>query len=165
MTLRLRLLLLGALLIVSAGCGGYVPSPREEAAPSGRASASTSGKNFTVYVPSREEAALSGRASASTSGKNFTVDDMRDAIIKAGVKSKWHVNDAGADTMEATFVVRGRDTVVVSIPYTATSYAIKYKESAAKWARSLNTAIQRQILLKQTGRDAKRRSGSTDYPP
>jgi hypothetical protein len=116
----------------------------------------------------RPMAAPSGSVTASISGKPFTAGDMRAAIIKGCAARNWRVTDAGPDTMEATISMRNKHTVVVSIPYTATSYTINYKDSTNmgykakddgtfsinknynKLVLDLEQAIQSQIALKQT---------------
>jgi len=137
------LLLLSVLLAVSAGCG------------------TRARKTSKVVEPS-------GGVLALESQKKFTAKDMRDAIITGGADYGWIVADAGTDTLEATNTVRGKHTVVVSIPYTATTYSIHYKDSTNMhykpkddgtftinksynvWVRNLDKGIKKRITEKQT---------------
>ena len=97
----------------------------------------------------------------------FTVQDMREAILKGCADKNWRAVEIDAQTIEATMDVRGKRSVVVSIPYTATSYTINYKSSVKmkykaksdggaavhgaynRWVKSLDQSIQAQIGQKK----------------
>jgi hypothetical protein len=109
-----------------------------------------------------------GDSGAAMTQASFTVQDMRAAILKGCAEKNWRTAEIDAHTIEATNVVRGKHTVVVSIPYTAASYSIKYKSSANmgyktksdgtfsihsnynKWVGNLDQAIRVQIAQKKT---------------
>ena len=145
MKTRFLLLLVSALLIVSAGC--LRARPGEVATPSGNIEASA--------------------------GKKLTAQDMREAIIKGCAITGWRTSDIDAGTLEAKLDTGGKHVVVVSIAYTATSWAINYKSSEnmnydAKnadmenkatinrnynhWVHGLNENIRIQVSHKQAGR-------------
>jgi hypothetical protein len=96
------LLLLLALMVLSAGCRAATTKP------------------ITT---------LSGSIPESVTQVNFTAKDMHEAIIKGCLDKGWNARDSDVTTIEATIEVRGKHIVVVSIPYTATSYTINYKSS------------------------------------
>ena len=139
---RFLLVLLSVFLIFSIGCGR---------------------KTSKVAAPS-------GGSGASVTQTKFTAKDMRAAIIAGCAETGWRAADAGANTMEATIIVRDRHAVLVSIPYTASDYSINYKDSDNmgyrdrgdgtfaintrynNWVRRLNESIQKQISLKQAGK-------------
>ncbi|MBQ7617352.1 MAG: hypothetical protein IJS50_00615 [Desulfovibrio sp.] len=54
---------------------------------------------------------------------------MRHVIFEACAERGWVPYQKGADLIEAKLIVRAKHTIVVSIPYTATSYSINYKNS------------------------------------
>ena len=54
---------------------------------------------------------------------------MRKAIVAGCSERQWVASDIDNTTIEATIIVRGKHTVVVSIPYTENSYSIEYKSS------------------------------------
>jgi len=62
------------------------------------------------------------------SGKPLTKEQVRSAIIRSGVALGWQVKDEGPDKLVGTLVLRTH-TAVVDIPYSATSYSIKYRSS------------------------------------
>ena len=101
MKTRFLLLLLIALLAVAAGCR----------------------RTSNVATPS-------GGAAAATAQASFSAQDMREAILKGCADKNWRAVETDANTIEATNTVRGKHTVVVSIPYTAASYSINYKSSS-----------------------------------
>ena len=99
---------------------------------------------------------------AATAKSDFTSKDMREAIFQGCADKNWRAVDLDANTIEATIVVRGKHTVVVAIPYTASSFAINYKSSINmnardgkihpnynNWVNYLDQAIRRRIALQQ----------------
>jgi hypothetical protein len=118
----------------------------------------------------RTAVAPGGGAPPSAVQANFTVEDMREAILKGCLDAGWQAAQIDANTIDATIVVRGKHTVVVSIPYTAESYAINYKSSINmaykdksdggvaihgaynRWVDNLHAAIEKQIAQKKTAK-------------
>ena len=108
----------------------------------------------------------SGGPAAAEIQQNFTVQDMREAILKGCADKNWRAAETDAQTIEAT-MDHGRRSVVVSIPYTASSYTINYKSSVKmsyrsksdggvaihgaynRWVKSLEQSIQAQIGKKK----------------
>ena len=102
---------------------------------------------------------------SATAQKKLTKKQMHDAIYRACVARNWTPRDAGPDTIEAELTVRGKHHVVVSIPYTADHYDIRYKDSRNmnyrvnadgtytihpnynKWVSTLNHDIRKQLTL------------------
>lgn len=69
-------------------------------------------------------------ASTGTMSQTKLSNDMvRKAIFDACQRRGWHAAEISPGLIEARLVVRGKHTVVVSIPYTAENYTIKYKSS------------------------------------
>ena len=138
MNMRFLLLLLIALLVFSVGCR----------------------RTANVATPS-------GGAGAVVAQDSFTAQDMRAAILKGCADKNWRAVEIDANTIEATTIVRGKHTVVVSIPYTAASYTINYKSSTNmnykaksdgtfsihpnynKWVNNLEQAIRMNIAQKK----------------
>jgi hypothetical protein len=61
--------------------------------------------------------------------KDFTAMDMREAILRACAMRQWRAFDVSANTIEAKTIIRGRQTVVVLIHYSAAHYYITHKSS------------------------------------
>lgn len=67
---------------------------------------------------------------ASGSGKALTADQVREAIVSAARANKWIISKAAdQNLLSATLVVNGKHTVVVSIPYSAEKFSIRYQSS------------------------------------
>ena len=64
----------------------------------------------------------------TASAQPLTLAQVRAAIIRAGAGLKWQMKDEGPNKLIGTLVVR-QHTAVVEIPYTETSYSIKYLSS------------------------------------
>ena len=62
------------------------------------------------------------------SGKAMTKEQVRAAIVRAGGALGWQMKDEGSDKLVGTLVLRSH-TAVVEIPYSTTSYSIKYRSS------------------------------------
>lgn len=65
------------------------------------------------------------------SGQSVNADQVRDAIIRAATVNQWQINKNSSheNLISAALVVRGKHTVVVSIPYSAEKFSIKYQNS------------------------------------
>jgi hypothetical protein len=68
------------------------------------------------------------QATVSSSGKPLSKDHVRSAIVRAGSALGWQIKDEGPDLLVGTIQLR-KHTAVVSIPYSATTYSIKYRSS------------------------------------
>lgn len=90
-----------------------------------------------------------------------SAEKVRAAIVKACTSLTWRIKDKDANTITATIVVRNKHTVVVDIPYTATSYSINYVRSTNmeatsngrihpnynNWVIRLSKTIDQQLAL------------------
>ena len=65
---------------------------------------------------------------AAVPSKTLTSDQVRLAIIRAGDGLGWKMKDEGPNKMVGTLILR-KHVAVVDIPYSATSYSIKYRSS------------------------------------
>lgn len=96
---------------------------------------------------------------AATSGKPLTQEQVKAAIIRAGAALGWQMKEEGPGMLVGTLQLRSH-TAVVSIPYTATSYSVKYRssvnleESGGKihknyngWIQNLQKGISTQLSL------------------
>ena len=87
------------------------------------------------------------QAAVTSSGKPLTKDQVRAGIVRAAAALGWQVNDEGPDMLVGTIQLR-KHVAVVSIPYSATSYSIKYRssenleESGGKIHKNYNGWIQ-----------------------
>lgn len=64
------------------------------------------------------------------SGKTLTADQVRSAITTAAAANQWEISkDSTGDVVLATLFVRGKHTVVVSIPYAQDKFSINYQSS------------------------------------
>jgi hypothetical protein len=77
----------------------------------------------TMPIQNVDQAAVT-----SASGKPLAPDQVKAAIIRAGASLGWQMKDEGNNTIVATLTLR-KHVAVVAIPYTATSYSIKYRSS------------------------------------
>ena len=64
----------------------------------------------------------------TVSGKPMAREQVRAAVIRAGGALGWRMKDEGPDKLVGTLVLRTH-TAVVEIPYSATSYSMKYRSS------------------------------------
>jgi hypothetical protein len=93
------------------------------------------------------------------SGKQMTKEQVRSAIIRAGSALGWQIKDESPDKLVGTLVLRAH-TAVVDIPYSASSYSIRYRssinldEGGGKihknyngWISNLNRGIGTQLAL------------------
>lgn len=67
-------------------------------------------------------------AVAATSGKSLTAPQVRAAIVRAGAALGWEMKDDGPNKLVGTINLR-KHTAIVDIPYSASSYSIKYRSS------------------------------------
>lgn len=94
----------------------------------------------------------------TASGKAVTAAHVRAAIMTAGAGLGWKFVDAGPGKLEGTLHIR-EHTAVVEVPYTAKTYAIKYKKSENLneangtihsnyngWVQNLDRAIQQELM-------------------
>jgi hypothetical protein len=100
---------------------------------------------------------VNNAAVISAAGKPLSADQVREAIIRAGVGLGWIVKEAGPGKLVGTLVLRTH-TAVVDIAYSPTNYSITYKssidlkESGGKihpnyngWILNLTRAINAQL--------------------
>ncbi|WP_039057317.1 hypothetical protein [Enterobacter sp. Bisph1] len=64
----------------------------------------------------------------STVSTGHTAEQVKTAILKAGQKREWIMSEAGPGVIKGRLQSRDH-SVEVSIPYSATSYSIKYESS------------------------------------
>lgn len=64
----------------------------------------------------------------SASGKALSSDEVRKAILRAGMMLGWQMNAGAPGKITGTLNVR-KHTAVVEIPYSSRSYSINYKSS------------------------------------
>jgi hypothetical protein len=92
-------------------------------------------------------------------GKQPTKEEVRTAIVRAGSALGWQMKDESPDKMVGTLMLRTH-TAVVEIPYSATTYSIKYRSSLNLdegggnihknyngWIQNLNKGINTQLGL------------------
>jgi len=95
-------------------------------------------------------------APVNASGK-VTLDDVKNAIIAAGVGLGWQMKAVEPGHIVASLFIR-KHSAVVDIPYTASSYSIQYKDSTELnydgttihsnyngWIQNLDHAIQARL--------------------
>jgi len=98
----------------------------------------------------------------ATAYKALTTKKMHDIIVKSCIERGWRAVHAGKNILEASIIVRGKHTVVVSIPYTANSYSINYKSSVNmeykgnkihpnynNWVHNLDQTIRSHLALER----------------
>jgi len=92
-------------------------------------------------------------------GKPVSADQVKLSIVRAGSALGWQIKEEGPGKLVGTLILRSH-TAVVEIPYSATSYSIRYKSSIDLkegdgqihknyngWIRNLNKGINAQLLL------------------
>ena len=92
-----------------------------------------------------------------SSAKSLSSAQVRTAIITAGTGLGWRIADAGPGRLEGTLTLR-EHIAVVEIPYSGSSYAIRYKRSTNLneangqihsnyhgWVQNLDRAIRTAI--------------------
>ncbi len=65
---------------------------------------------------------------AAPAGKRASANDVRAAIIRAGAALGWQIKEEGPGKLLGALILRTH-TAVVEIPYSATSYSIRYRSS------------------------------------
>jgi hypothetical protein len=93
----------------------------------------------------------------SAAGKPLSADQVREAIVRAGVGLGWIIKDAGRGKLVGTLILRTH-TAVVDIAYSPTNYSIAYKSSIDMkegggkihpayngWIQNLTRAINAQL--------------------
>jgi hypothetical protein len=65
---------------------------------------------------------------ANAAGKPLTHEQVHNAIVRAGAGLGWLMKDEGPNMIVGTIELRTH-SAVVSIPYSATGYSIKYRSS------------------------------------
>lgn len=98
-------------------------------------------------------------AVAVPSGKSVTSDQVRTAVIRAGSALGWQIKDESPNVLVGTLVLR-KHTAVVEIPYSATTFSIKYRSSINLdeqggmihknyngWIQNLTRGINTQLSL------------------
>lgn len=98
----------------------------------------------------------------TVAGKPMTQEQVRAAIVRAGGALGWQMKDDGPNKMVATLMLRTHQAVV-EIPYSSTSYSIKYRSSINLdesngnihknyngWIQNLNKGINTQLGLAST---------------
>jgi hypothetical protein len=92
-------------------------------------------------------------------GKTLTHDQVRAAIYRAGAALTWQMADEGPNMIVGTLHLRTH-TAIVEIPYSTTSYSIKYRSSVNLnekdgmihknyngWIQNLTRGINTQLSL------------------
>jgi hypothetical protein len=95
----------------------------------------------------------------AVAGKQPSQEQVRTAIVRAGSALGWQMKDEGPNKVVGTLMLRSH-TAVVDIPYSATSYSIKYRSSVNLneadgsihknyngWIQNLNKGISTQLGL------------------
>lgn len=96
---------------------------------------------------------------ASPAGKSIGDDQVRAAIVRAGVALGWQLKDEGPNLLVGTLQLR-KHTAVVEIPYSTGRYSIKYRSSVNLdeaggtihknyngWIQNLTKGINAQMAL------------------
>lgn len=95
----------------------------------------------------------------SPAGKTLTNEQVRAAIVRAGAGLGWQMADEGPNKMVGTLVLRTH-TAVVEIPYSTSTFSIKYRSSTNLgeqggqihknyngWIQNLTKGINTQLSL------------------
>lgn len=87
----------------------------------------------------------------TSTGKPITADQVKNAITNAAISRNWQLNKSpNQDLLSATLHVRGKHTVVVSIPYSPEKFSLKYESSQnMKYmpARTSNTYVNSNVNI------------------
>jgi hypothetical protein len=76
----------------------------------------------------------------TSSGKPVTAEQVRAGITTAASNLRWEVSKSPSqDLLAATLHVRGKHTVIVSIPYSVEKYSIRYESSVNMKYRPADT--------------------------
>jgi hypothetical protein len=71
---------------------------------------------------------VDGAPVTNASGKPLSHEQVRGAILRAGSALGWKMTEEGPNILIGTLLIRTH-TAVVEIPYSTTSYSIKYRSS------------------------------------
>lgn len=95
---------------------------------------------------------------ANAAGKPLSRDQVRGAIVRAGAALGWQMKDEGPNMLVGTIALRTH-SAVVEIPYSASSYSVKYRSSMNLdekngnihknyngWIQNLHRGINAQLL-------------------
>jgi len=99
--------------------------------------------------------------SSDITSYNATSEQVKKIIIQECAILGWNAKDKDANTIVASILVRNKHYVVVEIPYTATTYSIKYVSSKNmeatvdgkihpnynSWVSNLNNAINGKLAF------------------
>ena len=77
----------------------------------------------SVPIMNVKDAAIS-----SSSGKPMSNAEVRSSILRAGAALGWQMKDEGPNMLVGTILLRDH-SAVVEIPYSASTYSIKYRSS------------------------------------
>ena len=93
----------------------------------------------------------------TTSSKTLNQEQVRAAIIRAGVGLGWQIKDENQNILVGTISLRTH-SATVEIPYSSTAYSIKYRSSEnlgekngtihknySGWVRNLNRDINAEL--------------------
>lgn len=96
---------------------------------------------------------------ASPAGKSLNKEQVRAAIVRAGVALGWQMKDESPNLLVGTLQLRTH-TAVIEIPYSTTQYSIKYRSSVNLeekggtihknyngWVQNLTKGINSQLSL------------------
>ena len=94
---------------------------------------------------------------AGAAGQSVNNEQVRAAIVRAGVALGWQMKDEGPNLLVGTLQLRTH-TAVVEIPYSTTQYSIKYRSSVGLdekggaihknyngWIQNLTNGINAQV--------------------
>ena len=108
----------------------------------------------TVPIMNVSDAVVAGAA-----GQSVNNEQVRAAIVRAGVALGWQMKDEGPNLLVGTLQLRTH-TAVVEIPYSTTQYSIKYRSSVGLeekggaihknyngWIQNLTKGINTQVSL------------------
>ena len=92
--------------------------------------------------------------------QNLTTENVKKAIIRAGLGLGWQIKDAGPGKLEGTLFLR-KHMAKIDIPYSKDGYSLLYRDSSQLdykpetgeihknyngWIQNLDRAIQSQLL-------------------
>ena len=96
--------------------------------------------------------------------KKLSKDQVKKAILKAGLSKGWSITPVDDNKLLGTLVVRNKHTIKVSIPYSTSGYSLMYADSDNmlydaenntihrnynRWVRNLESAINMQLSQQQ----------------
>ncbi|MFC1602092.1 hypothetical protein ACFL3U_00840 [Pseudomonadota bacterium] len=99
-------------------------------------------------------------APVDANAKNLTTENVKKAIIRAGVGLGWQIKEAGPGKLVGTLLLR-KHMAKIDIPYSKEGYSLLYRESSQLnykpetgeihknyngWIQNLDRAIQSQLM-------------------